>query len=256
MISINCMGGLGNQLFQVSATYSLAVSNNDNAVFNFNNCWTPLQGNQIIKYRNTIFKNFTYVDNFIAENYYQEPSHNYNEIQYKPNLLLNGYFQSEKYFEKHKNSLIDLFCFDDYKDKALHFLRNIEGTKTSLHFRRGDYISYQSVVCLLDEEYYTPATHYFKDTTFVIFSDDLNLAKEKFNKPNMFVFDSEDEVLNMTCMSLCDNNIIANSTFSWWGAYLNKNKNKKVIAPSRWFTKNYILQSQEYDIVPTEWIKI
>ena len=170
--------------------------------------------------------------------------------------MLNGYFQSEKYFEKHKDSLIDLFCFDDYKDKALNFLRNIEGTKTSLHFRRGDYTSYQSVVCLLDEEYYTPATHYFKDTTFVIFSDDLNLAKEKFNKPNMFVFDSEDEVLNMTCMSLCDNNIIANSTFSWWGAYLNKNKNKKVIAPSQWFAKNYILQSQEYDIVPTDWIKI
>ena len=87
MISINFMGGLGNQLFQVASTYSLALSNNDNAVFNFNNCWTPLQGNKIIKYRNTIFKNFTHVDNFIAENYYQEPSHNYNEIQYKPNLF-------------------------------------------------------------------------------------------------------------------------------------------------------------------------
>ena len=166
--------------------------------------------------------------------------------------MLNGYFQSEKYFEKHKNSLIDLFCFDDYKDKALHFLRNIEGTKTSLHFRRGDYTSYQSVVCLLDEEYYTPATHYFKDTTFVIFSDDLNLAKEKFNKPNMFVFDSEDEVLNMTCMSLCDNNIIANSTFSWWGAYLNKNKNKKVIAPRKWFSAPELKENK--DKILDNWI--
>lgn len=98
------------------------------------------------------------------------------------------------------------------------------------------------------------ATHYFKDTTFVIFSDDLNLAKEKFNKPNMFVFDSEDEVLNMTCMSLCDNNIIANSTFSWWGAYLNKNKNKTVLSPKIWFNPESGINDK--DIIPDSWIKI
>jgi hypothetical protein len=252
MISINFMGGLGNQLFQVSATYSLAKSNNDDCVFDFNKCYTPLQGNQIIKYRNTIFKNFTHFDSFIAENHYQETSYYYNQIQYKPNLLLNGYFQSEKYFEKHKESLIDMFYFDDYKDKALSFLSNIKGTKTSLHIRRGDYIPYQSVMYLLDEEYYTPATNYFKDTTFIIFSDDLNLAKQKFNKPNMVVFDSNDEVLNMTCMSLCDNNIIANSTFSWWGAYLNKNKNKTVIAPKKWYSAPELKENK--DKIPEQWI--
>jgi hypothetical protein len=145
-----------------------------------------------------------------------------------------------------------MFYFDDYKDKALSFLSNIKGTKTSLHIRRGDYIPYQSVMYLLDEEYYTPATNYFKDTTFIIFSDDLNLAKQKFNKPKMVVFDSNDEVLNMTCMSLCDNNIIANSTFSWWGAYLNKNKNKTVIAPKKWYSAPELKENK--DKIPEQWI--
>jgi hypothetical protein len=254
MISINLKGGLGNQLFQISCVYSLAMDNNDIPVFNFDKCYTPLQGHQIKKYRNTIFKNFKHIDNFVAENFYQEYSYYYKQIEYKPNLLLDGYFQSEKYFSKYKSSLIDIFCFDEYKEKSLNFLNNINTTTTSLHVRRGDYIPYQSVMYLLDDDYYNPAINKFKDTTFIVFSDDLQWVKQKFNKPNMVVFDSDDEVLNMTCMSLCNNNIIANSTFSWWGAYLNKNKNKTVIAPRKWYSTPELIENK--DKIPNDWIII
>lgn len=252
MISINFMGGLGNQLFQVAATYSLALSNNDDAVFNFNNCYTPLQGNRISKYKDTIFKKFIHIDQFIPQNYYQETSYYYNPIEYKSNLLLNGYFQSEKYFKTHKDILLDMFCFDDYKKIATDFLNKIGGKKTSLHIRRGDYVSYQNVMYLLDMDYYNSAMSFFNDTTFVIFSDDLEWTKQHFNKSNMIVFDNTDEVMNIACMSLCDNHIIANSTFSWWGAYLNKNENKKVIAPRKWYSSPELKENK--DKIPDDWI--
>lgn len=252
MISINFMGGLGNQLFQVASTYSLALSNNDNAVFNFDNCWTPLQGNKISKYKDTIFKKFIHTDQFTPENYYQETSYYYNPVEYKPNLLLNGYFQSEKYFKTHKDILLDMFCFDGYKESAINFLNNINVKKTSLHIRRGDFMLYQDVMYLLDMDYYNSAMDVFNDTTFVIFSDDLEWTKQHFNKSNMIVFDNTDEVMNIACMSLCDNHIIANSTFSWWGAYLNKNENKKVIAPRKWFSAPELKENK--DKIPDNWI--
>lgn len=254
MISIDFIGGLGNHLFQIAVTYAMAIENNDKAVFNFNNCYTPLQGNKVGKYRNTIFKKFTHVDQFIAENHYQETSYSYTPIQYKPNLLLRGYFQSELYFKPYKDIILDMFCFDEYIESATNFLNKIPGKKTSIHVRRGDYIPYQHVMYLLDMEYYGPAMNMFEDNTFVIFSDDLDWVKQNFNKHNMIVFDDSDEVLNMACMSLCDNHIIANSTFSWWGAYLNRNVNKKVVAPKKWYSAPELIEN--ISKIPNDWIVI
>lgn len=245
------MGGLGNQLFQIAAVYSLAMSNNDIPVFNFDKCYTPLQGNKTNKYKHSIFKHLTHNDKFIAENHYQESSYYFNPINYKPNLLLNGYFQSEKYFKLHKEDILNIFCLDDFKEKALNFLNKIPGNKTSVHIRRGDYIPYQNVMYILDMEYYRMAMSLFKDTSFIIFSDDLEWVKENFKDPNMFIFDNNDDSLNLTCMSLCDNHIIANSTFSWWGAYLNKNCNKKIVAPRKWYSASELIENK--DKIPEDW---
>jgi hypothetical protein len=92
------------------------------------------------------------------------------------------------------------------------------------------------------------------DVDFIFVSDDMNWVKENFKGNNIFYSDNSEEILDLTLMSICDNNIIANSSFSWWGAFLNENPNKKVIAPSKWFGPEGPSDTQ--DIYPTEWITI
>ena len=82
----------------------------------------------------------------------------------------------------------------------------------------------------------------------------MSWVKENFIGDNFFYSQYDNEILDLSLMSICDNNIISNSSFSWWGAYLNKNKNKTVIAPNQWFGPNGPKDTQ--DIIPENWIKL
>lgn len=93
-----------------------------------------------------------------------------------------------------------------------------------------------------------------KDSLFVFVSDDMNWVKDNFKGDNLIYSPFKDEVMDFTLMTLCDNNIIANSSFSWWGAYMNKNKDKIVIGPKIWFGPNGPQTTQE--IIPENWIKV
>jgi len=95
----------------------------------------------------------------------------------------------------------------------------------------------------------------FKDCSYLFISDDYEFVKSNYNKDiNFFYSTFDDELSDLILMTKCDHNIIANSTFSWWGAYLNNNKNKKVISPKSWFNQN--LQVNCKDLIPDGWIKL
>jgi len=182
------------------------------------------------------------------------------------NAYLNGYWQSEKYFKDISKQVRKDFTFrnTDLTDKKI--LKKIKNTNSiSIHIRRGDYESDPNTkkllggICTID--YYNQAINLIQSRinkpVFFIFSDDLNWAKENLRLSSKHFFidinRGENSYKDMFLMSYCKHNIIANSSFSWWGAWLNKNQNKLVIAPAKW-SNNKRLDSK--DIVPESWIRI
>ena len=126
----------------------------------------------------------------------------------------------------------------------------------SLHIRRGDYVNLSDHHLLLDISYYKNAVNMFKNIEkVVVFSDDIEWCKENLDIKNTEFIENETDIVDLYLMSQCTHNIIANSSFSWWGAWLNKNDNKKVIAPKKWFgPKRNDLNDK--DIIPETWIRI
>jgi hypothetical protein len=247
MISCRLQGGLGNQMFQISAAYALALRNNDLACFDLSNCHTPLQGNQANTYSETLFSKLCNTRHLNIGKIYTEPNFSFNEIIYENNLLLNGFFQSEKYFFDFKKDILDLFQLPINKIK-----KPIDNL-TSVHVRRGDYLKLQDYHSVLSKDYYLKAMDIIGGN-FIFFSDDMDWVKDNFKGDNIIYSENNDEILDMCLMSICDNNIIANSSFSWWGAYLNKNENKIIIAPKQWFGPNGPKDTEE--LIPKEWVII
>lgn len=250
------MGGLGNQMFQIAAATSLAIDNNDEAVFNFDSCFTLLQGNPSSKYKNNIFKKIKNSSSIVSEYKYNENSHKHCQIPYAKNLLINGYFQTEKYFERNKDKIIESFFINEediellkLKYKDINFKNTV-----SVHVRRGDYLKFSDIHPVCEIEYYKKAIDLFPNKNFIFVSSDIEWVKNNFKGKNIFYSYNENEILDFTIQTICSDNIIANSTFSWWAAYLNKNKNKKIIAPMQWFGKNSGIYQN--DIVPTNWTRI
>lgn len=255
MISAVLKGGLGNQLFQIATTYALALRNNDIACFNLETCYTPLQGKPSYNYKTNILNKVNNVTDFIYSGKYNEPKFSYQELPYSKNVLLDGYFQSEKYFIDFKEEIIDLFELPlDSKTKVKEFF-NWWGVNdkpiSSIHIRRGDYLKNPNFHSVCPIEYYKKAMENIGDSYFIFISDDMNWVKDNFKGNNVIYSTFNDEIDDLTLMTLCDNNIIANSSFSWWGAYLNRNKNKKVIAPKEWFGP--MGPNDTNDIIPLDW---
>jgi hypothetical protein len=202
--------------------------------------------------------------------YFKEEKFSFNEntlLIPKQNVYLEGYWQTEKYFKTFRSNLLNDFTLrNPISEKARVFQKIIENAQNSVavHVRRGDYVQNEVTkayhgVC--DLEYYKSAMENMKieilNPTFFIFSDDKDYVKNTFFEFQncIFIEGIELDVEELFLMSICKNNIIANSSFSWWGAWLNKNENKCVIAPKRWFQiKEMQLQSE--DLIPDSWIKL
>lgn len=259
MITCHLKGGVGNQMFQIAATEALAKRNNDVAGYNLYTCQTRLQGNPSTHYKDTLFKKLgkidPYTDSMQFLSSYQEPEFAYHEIPYKPGLVLNGYFQSEKYFTDCADHIRNLFTFeDDTLFDVKNILNMIKAPITSVHIRRGDYLNFPNAhpTCSLD--YYKQAMALFPDNVFIIISDDIKWAKDTFGATNHLYLSFKDDLFDLCAMTLCNNNIIANSSFSWWGAWLNQNPDKKVVAPGVWFGSE--LNHDTKDIYCKDWIII
>jgi hypothetical protein len=256
MITCLLQGGLGNQMFQIAATYALAKRNNVDYGFDFNICHTPLQGNMSIKYTDNLFSNLNSIVYTPTFDIYIEPKFSYSEIPFKDNLLLKGFFQSEKYFIDYKDDIIKLFKINDYYYQVIEEFLRIKNIKkndiiTSIHVRRGDYLNLQEYHGICQIEYFKKAIEIIGDSKFIVLSDDINWVKENFIGDNFIFSDFKDEILDFILMTKCNNNIISNSSFSWWGAYLNKNDYKKIIAPFKWFGPKGPKDTQ--DIFPKNW---
>lgn len=273
MIVVALQGGIGNQMFQYAAGKSLAFHLNDNVVYD-------ISAYKYDKYRQFDLSGFNLNLNFLSSlNRYkifflkkmglsswsiyieQNAEFNHDFYQFKKNTYLNGYFQSENYFSNIESIIRKDFDFI----LQPHPLQKeiLQTNSVSIHFRRGDYCTNTNTfethgICSI--EYYLNAIKYIKtkinNPSFFIFSDDITWVKSnlKISEPVYYVSGNNlSSYTEMGLMSICQNNIIANSSFSWWAAWLNKNSEKTIIAPEFWFKD---LHFQNNDIVPKRWIKI
>ncbi len=266
MIYFTLRGGLGNMMFQVASVTSIALSKNTQASFgsldshlsylNGENHFNPkLNHSHDYKHLN-MFKNMLTSNAPINTKVYTYPFHYLNIDILENEAILDGFFQSEKYFIKNEKEIRELFkptqeVIDTINGKYCHLL---SGNTISLHVRRGDYVNNSSnhPPCALS--YYNKALDILGDDKVLVFSDDIEWCKDVFIGDRFIYIDNEKDYIELYMMSLCKNNIISNSSFSWWGAWLNKNKHKKVIAPKKWFGQ--AISHNTNDLISETWWKI
>lgn len=243
------LGGLGNLMFEVAATCALAWDHDAEPTFpQFSKEYTNYY--QHLFYRCNIFPSHHHVE---AE--WHGPPFGYESIPYHPNLKLYGYYQNEKYFAHHRNRILQLFAPhpDDlrYIQNKYGWLINLPQT-VSVHLRYY-YAEKPDEFIQYDREYFEKAMSLFPDDSiFVVTSDNMSFARQNIpaEGKNVFFIENEPYYVDFFLQSFCKHNIICNSTFSWWSAWLNQNPNKVVVRPKVWLN-NYP------DIGgPDEWIKI
>jgi hypothetical protein len=263
MIITKLQGGLANQLFQWAYGKSLSEKYNTPLYLDLNLYTDKHIGDTRRDYSLIKFPNFsnspltdksllvgrglhTLRDNFI-----------FSDINYDDNLnyYLDGYWQSEKYFKEFESVIKEeLKPNQDILDK-LNKTPFINKNVVSMHIRRTDYTTSNGYHPVQTIDYYKRGLEVIGDYDYIfVFSDDIPWCKENLKFENMVFMEGFDDVEDLWLMSMCKNNIIANSSFSWWGAWLNSNPDKKVIAPSNWFGERANLNTS--DIIPSEWIKI
>jgi hypothetical protein len=249
--------GLGNQLFQIFAGLSKCLDNNENCYI-YKTVISPHSDN--LPYWDTLFIRLKpmLVDHLLSTNIYKEPQFEYKPI---PNVeIIKGFFQSPKYFEHNWDQLKHYLTFN--KDIP------IQCKTVSIHFRIGDYLKpcHSTHHPILSEEYYLNAIKHFDENyEYIIFveKDSINEMNKRF--PNLLkkinykiaytINNIETDIDELQLMSKCEHNIIANSSFSWWGAFLNENKDKKVIYPSLWFS-GHLSNLDTTGLFKDNWIKI
>ena len=152
-----------------------------------------------------------------------------------------GYFQTEKYFEHCRDKVRETFVFKEaIKDRANQWIESYkQHNLVSLHVRRTDYVHLPNHHPLCTLDYYKTAIAEFPDAHFIIFSDDIEWCKENLQIENATFADTGSDYVDLCVMSMCNHHIIANSSYSWWGAWLNPSETKRVIAPKIWFGPAY-----------------
>lgn len=268
-LQIGYNGRLGNQIFQYAACFATAKRLGVTCVIPQQNVSTTKQdgcydfsNNQWIPYSFRMFDCFEITaakGDPNPNNVFEEPHFNYTEtFQTIPdNTSVQGYFQSEKYFVHYKQELIKELTFKEHiQREAQQEVYFGNGRETvAIHIRRGDNVV-NPVFPLITQEYIQQALDMFadKEYNFLVVSDDLPYCKSIFPQHDTIKFSNgSSDFVDLCAMSLADHNIISNSSFSWWGAYLNQNQSKRVIAPSYWFKDT---STNIKDLIPNDWIVI
>lgn len=257
--TVNLMGGLGNYLFQIAAAYSYGLKHGKTPVFNTNMSIKVHKG--IDTYFDNILRSIDRKDSVAAQTTLSEIGFHYTELPFVPNgVCLNGYFQSEKHFIEHEEEIRELFSCPNHITESLKkkYPYIDEVNTCSIHVRRGDYVKLQDTHPVQNMPYFMKALKKMpKDCSIFVFSDDIEWCKESFPEmgERIHFVEGQSDIEDFYLMSMCDHNIISNSTFSWWAAWLNSNSEKTVVAPKRWFGPvNAHLDTK--DIYPETWEKI
>lgn len=257
------LGRFGNQLFQIAATIGIARRNRCEFVFpawaysRFFEFPVP-QIHHVRQFQRRHSRTFAYEDIVIDRA-----------------TELWGYFQSYRYFEHCQDEVRHYFTPHHVVSHMLEaeFGDLLAARTCSVHVRRTDYVGDAMWTELAAGDYYERAMAQFApDTTFVVFSDDLEWCKERFRGRSHYFVEALSEAEDLFLMARCKGHIIANSSFSWWGAWLDPNKDKKVIAPANWVGAQATNPARRYrykssiggfrgyfdtkDLIPPGWIKI
>jgi|688.fasta_scaffold334865_2 hypothetical protein len=267
MIYCKLKGGLGNMLFQIAAAKSLAIDNNTDCYFP--NLLEHLKYLDIDKTHNPELNHSNeYIQilkklkvNSLPQNRTSLITYPFDFIEtptIKENTIIDGFFQSEKYFSHNRNEILKFLNFDFIEKESIEKKYEFIFSKrcTSIHIRRGDYLKYPNHHPVQTSKYYLDAIEILnKDTDlFIVFSDDINWCKENLKLDNIIYIEGEKDYIELYLMKNCHNNITSNSSFSWWGAWLNENPSKKVVGPLIWFGN--AIKHNTGDILPEKWIKI
>jgi|APSaa5957512535_1039671.scaffolds.fasta_scaffold37831_2 hypothetical protein len=288
MIITRVMGGLGNQMFQYAIAKSIAKKNNDEfkldlsfysnqdfrqyeldrflikgSVATSAGC-AKLRGNEglVYKVKKRLGFKMQRPKSYVFEHELYATKFQKHIFENTESMYLDGYWQNEEYFKNIHNEIFQDFTLKNSLNREVKkLLKEIKTScSVSLHVRRGDYmqnIHTNSVHGTCGLEYYQEAVKYmqekFKSSIFYIFSDDINWCKENFEfvESKVFVDNTKSAFDDLELMKNCKHNIIANSTFSWWGAWLNINKNKIVVAPKIWWSSRI-----DKTLALDSWIKL
>lgn len=269
-ITVNILGGLGNQMFEIATMYSLAYKYNLKPVVE--------KISESFKKRAVYWDSVMHKVNYVDSKEFADIKFDYSIKELSPayqHMILSqnnsykiiGHFQSAKYFEEYRDKILDLFTLPESMELIVKM--NFHKLKTdllattseeksedielvSIHVRRGDYMNIQYFLPVQTIDYFNAGIEIIKSKTtkkckFIIFSEDMEWCKANFKQNDIYFMNYDDfevdknkipyEVFDMYMMSMMDHYIISNSTFSWWGTWLCRNKNKQVVAPSRWFTQ-------------------
>ena len=278
------LGGLGNQLFQYAAgralslrlnvPYKIDISDFENYklrnydLSNFNVQAGVATGND----RPAVAQGFLarlFISSSRRIRRYREKSFSFDAgfERLPDNTYLDGYWQSEKYFKAYEEQLRDDFgIIKEPLENNRRLIDSIRGVQAvSVHVRRGDYVTNNKTnafhgTCTV--EYYKNAVSYIRnrldaEVVCYVFSDDIQWAREnlQLGAETVFVDGNGDAFAyeDMRLMSACGHHVIANSTFSWWGAWLNPSPEKIVVAPAQWFSKQSVDTS---DLIPERWVRL
>jgi len=247
------LSGIGNQLFCVATTLSYGLENNFTPYFP-----QMVTDNLIRRYKNNFYKKLSSgISENICDNHHIEADFSYQKINKSDNnITLQGYFQSEKYFKQHREHILTSLNITELKDKIKEKFGDCSDC-ISIHVRRGDYLELSDYHHNLTMDYYIKAIEKFDQSDkFLIFSNDMKWCKDNFNfLKNVEFSECDEDWEDIIKMSNCKDNIIANSSFSWWGAWLNENIDKKVICPKKWFGSKYSNKDTS-DLLPKRWSTI
>jgi len=283
MIVVNLKGGLGNQLFQYSLGYSLSKIHCKELVFNTTSYKDEQNGRTLdisnlninlnivdnisnrnrFRFEHPLLNQLTSILSFKFDYHFESTVNSFNpKILRYNNGYFDGYWQSEEYFKDFYNDLRKMFAPKIIRDSVNSQLNTIVGeTYVSLHIRRTDYLNEKNAnlyaTCSLD--YYKKAINIMKNNVknfkVIVFSDDYEWVKNQLDIGLSFetASRSNSAVEDLFLMSNCSHNIIANSSFSWWAAWLNGNLEKLIIAPKLYYQKKSM---RKINIFPNDWIRL
>jgi len=279
---VNLMGGLGNQMFQYAFARAYEIKNKCNVRIDLAWFKKVKTCNESVDSRvyelgcfstkpffasdEDIKKCFRLKDGKLVRNTIRDRQAGVFQpelLESKNNHYFEGYFQSEKYFKNCRKEILSYFNLNlPLNQQNKEMIEKIKSTNSvSIHVRRGDYVKLQDVHGLCTLDYYKKAIEYIASKIetphFYVFSDDIVWVEKNLKIDYAYtvvnINDSTSGCFDIELMKNCKHNIIANSSFSWWGAWLNQNAYKIVIAPKRWFTHPELLDD---DLIPDDWIKM
>ena len=264
-------GGLGNQMFEYALVLALRSRGHiirlDTSYFDFFQMHNGYELERIFGINEALINSqglhlwwLRLLHKFRPNFLYKVDEQQYDEsILVSPKAYLFGYWQDELYFSNINDKVREAFTFRGIDSRNIEISKRMQSCNSvSLHIRRGDYAAFGMTI--IKEDYYENAIKYINSNveapSYFIFSDDMESSKEMANnlgiQYELIDFNrKEDSYKDMFLMSQCKHNIIANSSFSWWGAWLNNNQNKIVVAPNSWNKKDPLFKPQS-----NNWIKL